>query len=1036
MTALLRYFAAHPTAANLLMLAFLILGLLAVPQLQRETFPDFAASKIQISVPYPGAAPADVEDAVCGRIEDALDGVENLAELRCEALENFGRAVAEMREGGDLTQFLDDITSEVEAIRDFPTQSEDPVITTLDRQDAVVSIAITGPMSAPDLKAFAEQFKNRLRQATGVASIDIAGFSQHVLRVELSIAALRAHGLSVASIADTIRQQNVNLPAGSVETRAREILLRFTDERRTPRELANLVVMGGESGAEIRLGDIATIRDEFEDAENQILFDGQRAAVLQVSKAKSEDTLKVYDAVAAFVAAEQARAIPGVTYTLTQNVSSIVRDRLSMLVKNGVQGLILVAMTLWLFFGARFAFWVVMGLPVSFMGTIFFMQALGYSLNMLTMVGLLIAIGLLMDDAIVLAENIATHRQRGKSSLDAAVDGTREVAAGVFSSFLTTLSMFGPLAFISGDIGKVLKVMPVVLILTLAVSLVEAFLILPNHMAHLRDSRASRFREAFERGLAWTREKLLGRAVDAVVTWRYLFLGGVLAIFLISIGMLAGGWVKFKAFPDIDGDVLEARILLPQGTPLARTEALANQLTTALAEINDEWRSRQPEGQNLVQHTRVDFNRNADANETGAHVATVSVDLLTAEQRAGSIDEIIEAWRGKIGEVPDVISLKFGEPARGPAGLAIEILLSGVELPQLQAAAGELRQWLGGYDGVYGLLDDVRPGKPELRLRLKSGATALGVTAQTIAAQLRAAYFGQTAGEVQVGAEDYEIQVRLSATERDSLADLENFTITAASGAQVPLRTVAEVETGRGYARIQRINGVATVTVQGDVDTRVANVREILRHAKKQFFPQLERQYPGLRIVLEGESKSGGQTGASMGRAFLMGLIGIFLLLSFQFRSYLEPLTVMIAIPLGLIGVVWGHWLLGLSLSMPSMMGFVSLAGIVVNDSILLIAFLKQRAAEPGMSVHQAASQASRDRFRAVLLTSLTTIVGLLPLLAEKSLQAQILIPLVASLAFGLMASTVLVLLVIPALYSVLEDWGLANASPKKRPSP
>ncbi len=1025
---MLRFFTAHPTAANLLMLIFLIMGLLSVAKLQRETFPDFAATKVQILVPYPGAAAADVEEAVCGRIEDALDDVENLLELRCEALENQARAVAEMRSGENLQQFIDDVTSNVEAIADFPDTTEDPIISELNRTDAVVSIAITGDMSVTDLKAYAEGFKARLQQQAKVSGVEITGFSQHQLRIELSAAQLRGYGLSVAKVADVIKQQNVDLPAGSLKTGERDILLRFTDERRTTQALADLVVLSGTAGAEIRLGDIAQIRDVFEDEENKILFNGQRAAVLKITKTRSEDTLKVFATVEAFVTAEQQRAPPSVRYTLTQNMSSIVKDRLQMLLKNGTQGLILVAMTLWLFFSLRFAFWVVMGLPMAFMGTLFFMQMIGYSLNMMTMVGLLIAIGLIMDDAIVLAENIASHYQRGKKALQAAIDGTREVAAGVIASFLTTLSMFGPLVFISGDIGKVLKVMPVVLILTLLVSLIEAFLILPHHLAHVLDKSAAenRWRNRFEQGLEWVRQRLLGTAVDWVINWRYAFIGAVFALFIVSIGLLSGGVVKFKAFPDIDGDVLEARLLLPQGTPLAHTENLVQRVTAALEAVNQDWTPRQPNGQALVQNLRVDFNRNVDANETGAHVATVSVDLLTAEQRNATIDDIIADWRERVGTLPDVISLKYGEPARGPAGQPIEIMLSGGDLQQLKAATNELRQWLSGYAGVFGLLDDLRPGKPELRLQLKQGAGTLGLTAQSIAAQLRAAYFGQVAGEVQVGVEDYEIQVRLTDSDRDSLADLDYFTVTAPSGAQVPLHSVTNIIDGRGFARIQRIDGVRTVTLLGDVDTRFANVSEVLNHTRKHFLPALQQRYPSLKISFGGERKSGGETGKSMLQAFIIGIVGIFVLLSFQFRSYLEPFAVMLAIPLALIGVVWGHWLMGLSLSMPSVLGFVSLSGIVVNDSILLITFLKMRTRD-GMSVHEAAKTASRERFRAVLLTSLTTIVGLLPLLAEKSLQAQILIPLVTSLAFGLMASTVLVLLMVPALYSVLEDWGLVR---------
>jgi len=1024
---MIEYFVKHPTAANLLMLLLMVIGFIALPDLQRETFPDFTASEVQISIAYPGAAPADVEEAICGRLEDAIDGIQYLHELRCQALENRATAVAEMAETGDLTQFVDDINTEVDAIDDFPLQAELPVIEILGRSDPVVALALFGNMPVTDLKHYAEWLKDQIKQHTEVSQIDIQGFSERQLRIELDLTQLRRYGLSVADVSNTLQDQSVDLPAGSLETTSQDILLRFTEERRTPAQLAELVIISNDSGAAIRLGALARIDDVFELDEAKILFNGQRAALLQISKTDSQDSLDIFAQVTAFVETLRPTLPPGVQLELTQDMASIVADRLQMLVKNGWQGLILVALTLWLFFSFRFSLWVVMGLPVSFLGTFFFMQLLGLSLNMLTMVGLLIALGLLMDDGIVIAENIASHYQRGKAAWQAATDGVKEVSVGVVSSFFTTLSMFGPLAFIEGDIGKVLKVMPIVLILTLAVSLIEAFLILPHHLAHsLEGQKTDRFHQAFETGLAWVRENILGRAVDWAVNWRYVFAASLFAILLAMLGLVAGGTVKFQGFPSIEGDLIEARILLPQGTPLARTEQVVTRVTEALAELDQAW--PQPQGQSLVNNVRVDFNKNLTAQETGAHVATVSVDLLSTEQRTTTIDEIISDWRQRVGTVPDVLSIQYQEPSVGPAGLAIEILLSGSDLAELSAASQVLQGWLNGYIGVYNLLDDLRPGKPELRLTLKDGALALGFTAQSVANQLRAAYFGTTAAEIQVDAESYEVLVRLAEHNRDSLMDLDRFVLTRPTGEQVPLSAVVVMTQARGYARIQRIDGVRTVTVQGDVDTRVANAAEIIADLQQQFLPELQQQYPDVQVQLAGEVAESGTTGQSIGYAFLLGIVGIFILLSFQFRSYLEPLTVMLAIPLGLIGVIGGHYVMGLDLSMPSMMGFVSLAGIVVNDSILLVVFLKMRV-QQGALVHDAAKQASRDRFRAVLLTSLTTIAGLLPLLAETSVQAQVLIPLVTSLAFGLMASTVLVLLMIPALYTILEDWGLARAN-------
>ncbi|RKZ89572.1 MAG: AcrB/AcrD/AcrF family protein, partial [Candidatus Parabeggiatoa sp. nov. 3] len=449
-------------------------------------------------------------------------------------------------------------------------------------------------------------------------------------------------------------------------------------------------------------------------------------------------------------------------------------------------------------------------------------------------------------------------------------------------------------------------------------------------------------------------------------------------------------------------------------------------IMAALNRVNAELTPLQPKGQALVKNVQTQFSQNKDASETGPHVATITVDLLTAEERHGQLDDIIQRWREEVGDLPDILSINFKEPSIGPAGLAIEVRLQGTDLTQLKTASIALQNWLNRYQGVFNLSDDLRPGKPEVRLSLREGALALGLDATTIANQLRSAYYGYTASEIQVGPESYEIDVRLDRLDRDSLADLDYFTLTTQDGQQVPLSAVATIEMARGYARIQRINNQRTVTIQGDVDRRVLNVNELISQTQKRFLPDFQERYPTISISFEGSSKEGAKTGMSVRNGFLFGLIGVFILLSFQFRSYIEPLAVITAIPLSFIGVIWGHWLMGLDITMPSVVGFVSLAGIVVNDSIILITFLKMRVKE-GFSIHDAACTASQERFRAVLLTSMTTIAGLIPLLSETSLQAQILIPLVTSLVFGLLASTLLVLLVVPALYTILEDFGFTE---------
>lgn len=1025
---MIAFFAKHPTLANLLMLAFVVMGLTSVSSLRRETFPDFSSSMVEARVIYPGATAEDVEEAVCQRLEDAIDSVSDVEEVITEAREGVGIVTAEMTEGGDVVTFLNDMKTEVEAIDDFPDECEAPVIRQVARTDPVVSIAVTGPMSTPDLKAYCEGLKRRLQRREGVSLVAVEGFSEHQFRIEIPALTLMQYGLSVSDIASAVGSQNVNMPAGLIETRDGNYQVRFTDERRSVSEYADLVVIGAATGGEIRLGEIATITDLFELDEDKIVFNGQRAGRLAITKTKSEDALTIYDEVTAFVEEEQARAPAGVNYHLTRDISSIMRDRLQMLLKNGAQGLLLVFLVMWLFFTFRLSFWVAVGLPISFLGAFYFFPVIGYSINMITMVGLLLALGLLMDDAIVIAENVASHLARGKTSLRAAIDGVNEVKVGVLFSFLTTISVFGPLCFMEGHIGKVMRVMPGVLILVLAVSLVEAFLILPRHLAHsLHGHQADRigvFRRKFNAAIDWLRDGVLGRAVDWTVEWRYLTLGLSMMILVMSVSLIAGGVIKFQVFPEIDGDVVEVRLLLPAGTPLERTEQAVAQLTSALERVNESFKPRQPDGQDLVKYVSVAFNSNADAKEAGPHVATVAADLLAADVRDARLDDVMNLWREETGVIADLVALRFTQPTIGPGGKAIKIRFLSDDLGEMDKAAHFAMSWFRQFEGVEDLFSDLRKGKPELRLRLKDGAVSLGVNARQIASQLRGSFHGVTADEVQIGPESYEIDVRMATGDRDSLADLAYFHVATPAGQLVPLSTLADLELSRSYSRMSRIDGQRAVTVEGEVDARVANASDLTRRFIKTCAPEIAKRFPNVKIDIEGQRSESRETGGSLLKALSIGVIAVFILLSFEFRSYVEPLVVMIAIPLAFIGVIIAHWALGLDLTMPSMIGYVSLCGIVVNDSILLVAFLKNRRRE-GMEVAEAARRASRERFRAVLLTSLTTVAGLLPLLSETSLQAQILIPLAASLVGGIMASTVLVLLVVPALYVALGDFNL-----------
>jgi multidrug efflux pump subunit AcrB len=1026
---MIRFFAAHPTAANLLMLIAILAGLLTLPNLRRETMPEIKTFEVTVTVPYPGAAPLDVEKSICLPLEDAIDGIGFIDEKRCEAKQNVAVMTIKMLERGNFEKFLDDIKSAVDGINEFPDVSEEPIIKEKNRTQAVVKVALTAELPRPELKQLAEQIKQKMLQYPMIPLVEIEGFSERQFQIQVSSNKLRQYGLSLQQLASLIAKQDLDLPVGTIETDYVAQQLRFSDERKSPTELADLVIIKGQAGNEVKLGDIATIVDTFELAEDRGYFNSVPAAFLKISKNKVDDSLKVLDAVKEFIDQQKQLLPEGVGFELTEDTTSIVKDRIRLLLKNAWQGLFLVFGVMWLFFTLRYAFWVVMGLPVSFLASFYVLGHLGITINMISMVALLISLGILMDDAIVISESIGTQIKKGKKPMQAAIDGTKIVARGVISSFATTLCIFVGLIFIEGNIGQILKVIPIVLISVICVSLVEAFLILPHHLqdslSRVQNKKPSQFRLQFEQKFESFRQKV-NQLVVTLISYRYLFIGGLLAFYFITVSMLASGILKFSAFPNIEGNFIQARLLMPAGTPLKQTEKVVNKLIADLRLT--EGRFQENETEPLVSSVTVSYNKNDDAFESGPHVATINVNLLTAEKRQAHIGDFISDWRETVGVIENATNILFKEPNLGPSGRAIMVRVAGNDFSELATASYDMQQWFAGYTGVYNLFSDLRPGKPEYTLTMKPGAFALGFDAQTIANQLRASFQGIKVLETNSELDTFEVTVILAEESRDQFSDFDYFPIIHPSnGKVIPLEVLADITPTRSFSRIHRVNNLRTVTVYGDVDTKVSNTKAVMQDFEKQYLPVFIAKYPDLAVSIEGEIKNGRISQKSMILSFIVGLFGVFVLLSFQFKSYLEPIVVIIAIPLAFIGVIWGHMLMGLDFTMPSMLGFVALAGIVVNDSILLVEFIKIRVSE-GATVHDAAAMASYDRFRAVLLTSVTTIAGMIPLLFETSLQAQVLIPLATSIVFGIASSTLLVLFVIPVLYSILEDFGWAKS--------
>ncbi|MFO8128178.1 efflux RND transporter permease subunit [Yoonia sp.] len=1018
---MIRWFTGHPTAANLLLLLFLAAGVFAAPGLLRETFPDFRAVEAEITVSYRGAAAEDVEGAICGPLWDGVQGVEGLETLTCTAQTGRARAVATMAPGNDALRFVNSLRTEVSAIDTFPDRADPAIVRELHRSDPVTSVAISGDLPLSELDIYADGLSDRLTALAGISNVTRSGLGTRTLSITATRAVLDSHGLTPAALANAIAAQNIDLPAGTLEGSDADLTLRFTAERDTATALATIPVLALPNGATLTLGDVAMIEDRFEPPHDRAFVNGTPAILIAVAKALDADALRVLDGVAELVEAETARLPDTMQVAVVQDVTSIIRDRLVMLVQNGMIGLVLVVAVMSLFFRPGFAIWAAMGLPVAFAGAFVWMALTGLSLNMMTLVALLMAIGIVMDDSIVIADSIAVHAAKG-ATVENVAAGVAAVAPGVISSFLTTLAVFLPLAFLAGELGAVLEVLPVVLLAALAASLVEAFLILPHHLkGGMKDAAPSRFRVRFDAGFDALREQGVGRLADAAIRWRWLVAGLAIGALILTVGALGGGVVKREAMPEIDGDVLEARLMLPSGTPLSRTSEAVAQVEEALDRVNASLTPEQPAAQPLVVRRITRMGRNLSAGETGAHVATVAVDLLGAETRTSTLDDIVALWRAEIGPLPGVTSLILTEPGIGPQGIAVELRLTHPDLATLVEAGRATLAELETYAGVRNAILDLRPGAPELRLSLSPGAEALGLTATDVAGQLRAAFLGTQLSEIRRGDLSWDIEVRLSDSDRAARADLSAFEIALPGGGTVPLASVADITEARGWGSITRRNGLRTLTVSADVDGRAGNADAITARLAEKFLPALASATQGLGYAIGGQAANSAETVASILRGFLIGLVGIYIVLSFQFRSYIEPLIVMITIPLAFLGVIWGHVLMGYNISMPSLVGAASLAGIVVNNAILLVGVINARRAE-GLSAALAAGEAVRARFRPIFVSVTTTIMGMAPLLLETSTQAQTLKPLVIAVVFGLLAATVLILLVLPAFYAALED--------------
>jgi multidrug efflux pump subunit AcrB len=1036
------WFTRNGVAANLLLAVIVVGGLLALANLTREVFPEITPNLVSVSVRYPGAAPAEIESAIVVRIEERVQDLQGIERLTSTAVEGVGSVLVEVERGFDPRRLLEDVKARVDAIDTFPEDAERPVVQEVTRRRQVLNVAVHGPADERTLKQLAQRMQDELLALPGITQVELAAVRPDEISIELSEDALLGHGLTFDQVAGAIRRFSLDLPGGAVRTDAGEVILRATGQAYTGRDFEAIPLTTRPDGTRVLVGDVARIVDGFAETDQTARFDGHPAALVQVFRVGAQSAPTVARAVAAYVEEAQARMPEGVRLTIWQDDSRLFQSRVDLLLRNGLAGAVLVLLVLALFLRPSVAWRVALGIPVSFLGALWLMPTFGVSINMLSLFAFLLVLGILIDNGIVVGESIYTRLQAGHGGPGAASAGARYVAMPVIFAVLTTVAAFAPLLTVTGPMGEVIQAIPIIVISALMFSLALALLVLPSHLSHISPDRpeaAARGRGpraawrrvqggiagGLEHGVAWIYRPALAWALE----WRYLTAAGSVAILVLFLGLVLGGFVRFTFFPPVEADNAVALLTMPRGTSAEVTARAVRQIEASALVLRDELaREGHPD---VIRHVlasvgeqpfRTAHQRGAatPAAVAGAHLGEVNIELVPSEQRELSSSAIAARWRALTGSIPDAVELSFTASLLD-TGEAINVQLTGPDLVRLRAAADALKARLADYPGVFDIADTFRAGKQELTLHTTPEAEALGVGLADLGRQVRQAFFGEEVQRVVRGREDVKVMARYPEERRRSLGDLETMRIRLAGGLEVAFGTVARAEFTRGFAVIQRTDRRRAVNVTADVDPAVATPNQVNADIGDRVLPALLAEFPDVRYTFEGEQRQQREIFAGLEQGFALALFLIFALLAIPFRSYLQPLLVMTSIPFGVVGAILGHLLLGMDLTVLSLFGIVALAGVVVNNGLILVDFINRFRAEGG-DIHEAITRAGAARARPVLLTTLTTFVGLTPLLLERSVQAQFLIPMATSLAFGVLVSSVITLLVLPVSYRILED--------------
>jgi multidrug efflux pump subunit AcrB len=1015
-------FAHHKVAANLLMIIMLLAGAFALDRLNVQFFPTFELEIVQVRVVWTGASAEDVEEGITEPLEQRLRTVDNLDKMTSTSSQGISAITLEFEEGTDPLLALDQVRRFVDEFRNFPQDAEKPEVSLLTRYEQVARLLITGLDDAGEMRKIARRFESELLER-GLDKVEIKGLPDEEIGIQVATEQLEQLELGLADIGARVGAFSRDLPAGAVGRGEGARELRSLDKRRDPLAFRDLPVKT-EQMLRINLGDVAEIERGPSDNAVQVTVDGQPAVEMIVQRAETGDTLKSAQTLSEWLDETRPALPPGVEIEVYDASWELVKERIMLLVRNGLGGLVLVVLILYLFLTGRVAFWVAWGIPVSFAATLFILYITGGSVNMITLFALIMALGIIVDDAIVVGEDAMAHYQMGEDPLLAAEGGARRMLAPVIASSLTTVAAFLPLMLVGGRIGNILGAIPLVIICAILASLVESFLVLPGHLrnafVHTHKIKPHSIRARLDRGFEVIRDRAFRPFARVAIANRFTTVAAAAALLLFALGLMAGGRIGFTFFPSPESQIINANVTFVAGTPRATVDRFLTHLEETL-EQTDRALSAGSEHDTLI-NAAVTFH-GAKPERGGAaadQLGGITVELISGDLRDVRNVQFIRAWREGIVPPAGLENLNIASRRVGPPGRDLTIRLTGGDAEQLKAAAVDLAETISGVEGVREVEDDMAYGREQLIYSLTPAGEALGLTVADLGRQLRTAFDGQLVQIFQDGPDEVEVRVRLPEAERASLSSLYRLNIRTPNGESVPLTAVAEWRSRRGFEVLRHADGKLAVEVTADVDTEVNNSNRILAALEEGPLPKLERDY-GIDYSFEGRSADQRDTLSDMRKGLILGLILIYLILAWVFSSYGWPLVVMAVIPFGLTGALVGHWVMGIDLTILSLFGMFGLSGIVVNDSIILVTFYKHLRAA-GLPVQEALVEAASQRLRAVLLTSLTTVAGLTPLLFETSYQAQFLVPMATSIAFGLAFATVLVLLVIPSLLSIHES--------------